>query len=297
MPDQKTLEKHYENLSDLELLKLRADGGFTSEAEHLLDKELARRKLTPDDAKRHFAPDWLEKAVPNTLGILSLQGGERITVEMGWLNEDGDKLSVEVINTDNPSNSARRSHRTIPLHRIVSFEPQPHLMEQWPFSDPCRNRKLTAPRFYLFTTIILIGFVGSMPIFLTLIWQPYGLQEASVITYTCLVLFLTFATHGGGLARTTIPGFKFSCPAVKPQLLRLTWLHLGFLAVLFVLQTEMLAARPRLPDWWDTPDRKGSTPFDLVMFFLCFGILWTQIFTNRWLLKRAQRQFSEQQAV
>lgn len=297
MPEEKTLEEHYKNLSDLELLKLRTEGGFTPEAEQVLAKELARRKLTPDDAKRHFAPDWLEKAVPNTLGILTLQGGERITVEMGWLNEDGDKLSVEVINTDNLSNNARRSHRTIPLHRIVSFEPQPHLVEQWPFSDPCRNRKLTAPRFYLFTTIILIGFVGSIPLFLTLIGRPYGLQEASVIAYTCFVLFFTFATHGSGPVGPTIPGFKFTCPAVKPQLPRLLRLHLGFLVVLFALQTEMLAARPRLPDWWNTPGSKGSTPFDLVMFFLCFGILWTQILTNRWLLKRAHRQYSEQQAV
>ncbi len=52
MPNQKTLEKHYENLSDLELLELRTEGGFAPEAEQVLDKELARRGLTPGDAKQ-----------------------------------------------------------------------------------------------------------------------------------------------------------------------------------------------------------------------------------------------------
>ena len=94
MSDPVALETRYTSLSDRELLKLRSEGGFTAQAEHLLDKELARRKLTPDDAKRHFAPEWLDKADVGTLGILTLANGERITVQVAGLNEEGDRLSL-----------------------------------------------------------------------------------------------------------------------------------------------------------------------------------------------------------
>ena len=43
MPDVKALHTYYKTATDQELLKLRADGGFTEEAERALDEELARR--------------------------------------------------------------------------------------------------------------------------------------------------------------------------------------------------------------------------------------------------------------
>src|SRR5579864_2602580 len=97
MPSTKALDEHYRALSDQELLKLAAGGGFTGEAEQVLGNELARRKLTFDEAKRHFAPEWLDKATADTLGVLVLQNGERLTVQVVGLNEDGDRLSVQVI--------------------------------------------------------------------------------------------------------------------------------------------------------------------------------------------------------
>src|ERR1700753_2517662 len=87
MPDAKAFEQHYRALSDEELLKLAAEGGFTAEAEQLLGEELARRNLTFDKAKRHFAPDWLDKADAGTLGILTLANGERIAAQVVGLNE------------------------------------------------------------------------------------------------------------------------------------------------------------------------------------------------------------------
>jgi hypothetical protein len=84
----------------------------------------------------------------------------------------------------------------------------------------------------------------------------------------------------------------FTCPAVQPQFSRLLGRHLGFLVVLFVLQTAALAARPNLPAWWNIADRKGTTPFDLALALLCFGLGYAQVFTNRSLLDRAHREFS-----
>jgi len=166
-------------------------------------------------------------------------------------------------------------------------------MAQWPFSDPCRNVSLSNPRFIVLTTIFLCLIVGSLPLFLLLAKRPWGLQAASIITYTLFEVFFTFARTGGGISGPNVPPFKFTCPAVEPQIPRLIWRHLGFLLALFVVQTAMLAVRPHLPAWWNTQDRKGATPFDGAFFLLCFGLAWTQVRTNRSLLDRAHREFSE----
>src|ERR1700722_19148809 len=126
---------------------------------------------------------------------------------------------------------------------------------QWPYSDPCRDRTFSLPRFVLMATIFLCLIVGSVPLFLLLTSKPYGLQEASIISYTLFELFFTFARTGsrGG---PDLPPFKFKCPAVRPQIPRLLWRHAGFLGALFALQTAMLAARTCLPEWSNMKDRK-----------------------------------------
>jgi hypothetical protein len=166
-------------------------------------------------------------------------------------------------------------------------------MAQWPFSDPCRDVSLSNPRFIVLTTIFLCLIVGSLPLFLLLSTRPWGLQAASIITYTLFEVFFTFARTGGGISGPNVPPFKFTCPAVEPQIPRFLWRHLGFLLALFAVQTAMLAVRPHLPAWWNTQDRKGFTPFDGAFFLLCFGLAWTQVRTNRSLLDRAHREFSK----
>lgn len=291
MPNRKALDEHYRTLGDQELLELAAGGGLTDEAVQVLDKELARRSLTLVEAKRRFAPEWLERADVGTVGVFVLENGERIPAEVAGLNEEEDRLSVTVIPSGSLLRNGRRSHRDIPLHRIASFEPQPHLMEQWPFSDPCRHRS-SRPRLLLMSAIFVCMTVGSLPLFLVLISRPYGLQQASIISYTQFVVFFTFATTGNGPGGGNVPGYKFTCPVVESQVPRLLWRHLIFLVVLFVLQTAMLAVHPHLPDWWNVQDKKGMTAFDAALFFGCFAVAWTQILTNKSLLNRAHREFS-----
>lgn len=288
---EKALNEHYRALNDEELLKLAAEGGLTGEAEKALGNELAQRNLTFEDAKQHSAPQWLDQADVGTLGVLLLHNGEQITAEVTGLNEEGDRLAVKVISSDGAYSKGRRSHRDIPLHRITSFQPQPHLMEQWPFSDPCR-RGSSRPRILLMSAIFLCMTVGSLPLFLLLVNRPYGLQQASTISYTLVVVFFTFATTGSGPGGKNVPGYKFTCPAVEPQVARLLWRHLICLIALFALQTTMLAVHPHLPDWWNVRPKKGMTPFDAALFFACFGLAWTQILTNKSLLNRAHRDFS-----
>jgi len=293
MPDTNAYDEHYHALSDEALLKLAAEGGFTAEAEQVLGKELARRKLSFDEAKRHFAPEWLDKADAGALGVLSLANGERITAQIVGLNEEGDRLSVQVIPSEGFTRKGlqtRRSHRYIPLHRIASFEPKPFLMEQWPFSDPCRH-KSSGPRLLLMSAIFLCMTIGSMLLVVLLRGTLHGLQVASLVFYTLFVVFFTFATtgsRGGG----NVPGYKFTCPAVEPQIPRLLWLHLIFLIALLVLETAAQSIPPHLPDWWNIQDKKGFTPFETALLLLGIGLAMTQILTNKSLLNRAHREFS-----
>lgn len=291
MAKKESLDQHYKALSDDELLKLASEGGFTEAAEKALREELARRKLTFDDATRRFAPQWLEKADVGTIGVLLLVNGERLTVEVAGLNEDGEQLSVKVIPPDGLPRNGRRKHRDIPLRQIASFEPQPRLMEQWPFCDPCRDRTFSLPRFLLMSTIFLSTIVGSIPLFLVLVGRPYGLQEASIICYTLFVVFATFARIGSLSGRDLRP-YMFTCPAVRSQFQRLLLRHIGFLGALFAIQTAVLTIHPHLSDWWNMQDRKGGTPFGLALMLLCYGLGFFHVFTNRSLLGRAHREYS-----
>lgn len=285
MASEKTFDEHYKNQTHQELLKLRSEGGLIAEAEQALDKELARRNISPDEMRRYVPPQWLDKVEVGAVGVLTLVNGKNITAEIVGLNEESDQLLVNV--------SHRNSHRhdrAIPVYQVTSFEPQPHFAQQWPFSDPCRGRSSRA-RLFLMSTIFLCLIVGSLPLFFILTKGPYGLQEASVISFTLFGVFFTFARTGTRSGHD-LPPFKFTCPAVRPQIPHLLWRHFCFLIVLFALQTAMLAARTRLPEWWNIKDRKGSSPFDLVLLLLCFGLAWAEVVSSRSLLERAHRKFT-----
>lgn len=141
------------------------------------------------------------------------------------------------------------------------------------------------------TTLFLCMIAGGLPLFFLLIDRPYGVQSASAIVYTIFVVFFTFARTGTRTGKD-LPPYMFTCPAVQFQFSRLVRRHLGFLVVLFALQTAALATRPSLPEWWNIEDRKGGTPFDLTLMLLCIGLGYAQVFTNRSLLDRAHRDFS-----
>jgi hypothetical protein len=136
---------------------------------------------------------------------------------------------------------------------------------------------------------LLLCLIGSVPLFILLANMPYGFQEASAIVYTMCVAFFTFVRTGNRGGKD-LPPYMFTCPAVRTQFSRLLWRHLGFLVVLFAVQTLALAIRPKLPDWWNAGGGK-STPFETTLMLLCSGIVCAQVFTNRRLLDRAHREF------
>jgi len=233
-------------------------------------------------------PRWMDKADVGTVAVLTLDDGEHLTAEVRDFNDETDELIVDVVSRNRTHPDSQRS-RAISIRRVVSFEPRPREEQPWPHSDPCRGTSFSFARFALMATLFLCLTVGSVPLFLLLMKRPYGFQEVSAITYTIFAVFFTFARTGTRTGKD-LPPYMFTCPAVQPQFSRLLWRHLGFLGALFALQALALAVRPKLPNWWNA-DRSG-TPFEIALLFLCVGLGYAQVFTNRRLLDRAHREFS-----
>lgn len=236
-------------------------------------------------------PQWLDKAGAGTIGVLTLDDGERMTAQVVGFDDERDELVVAVISAKRSHGNGAQDGHAIPVGRIVSFQPQPSAAHAWPYSDPCRGTPFSFARFVLMATLFLCMTVGSLPLFFLLMKRPYGFQSASAIVYTIFVVFFTFARTGTTTGKD-LPPYMFTCPAVQPQFSRLVRRHLGFLVVLFAMLTAALATRPNLPEWWKIEDSKGATPFDLALLLLCFGLGYAQVFTNRSLLDRAHRDFS-----
>ncbi len=122
------------------------------------------------------------------------------------------------------------------------LQSQPRAPQPWPYSDPCLGTSFSFARFVLMATLFLCMTVGSLPLFFLLMKRSYGFQAASAIVYTIFVVFFTFARTGTRTGKD-IPPYMFTCPTVQPQFSRLLRRHLGFLVLLFVLQTAALATR------------------------------------------------------
>ena len=236
-------------------------------------------------------PKWLDEVDVGTVAVLTLDDGECLTADILNLNDECDKLIVDVVSSNRPFARNDKRSRAIPVSRVVSCEPRSRGEQPWPYSDPCRGAAFSFARFVLLATLFLSWTLGSLPLFLLLMKRPYGIQEASVVVYTIFVVFFTFGSTGTRTGKD-IPPYMFTCPAVRTQVSRLLWRHLGFLVALFALQTLALEVRPNLPDWWNT-GRKG-TPFEVALPLLCFGLGYAQVLTNRRLLDRAHREFSSE---
>lgn len=234
-------------------------------------------------------PQWLDNIDTNTVGVLTLDDGERLTADVLDFNNKRAELNVEVISS-NRSSSHARHRRAIRVDSVVSFEPQPRTAQPWPYSDPCRSASFSGTRFALMTTLFLTMMIGG-PLFALLPNWPYVIQAASAIIFTIVVIFFTFARTGSRGGKD-VPPYMFTCPAVRPQLSRLLWRHVVFLCFLFILQTLALKLGPRLPYWWNTERPRGGTPFEVTFLLLCFGLAFVQILTNRRLLDRAHHDFS-----
>jgi hypothetical protein len=96
MPDANALEKYYETLTDDELLNLKSEGGFTSEAAVVLAKELAKRNLLGKQAKRNK----LSKRIELHEEVRERGGGYRMPglqlFGRSYLNDADRKANIQV---------------------------------------------------------------------------------------------------------------------------------------------------------------------------------------------------------
>ena len=231
-------------------------------------------------------PEWLDKTEASLVGVFTTEEGEQFTAEIVEFDEECNEIVVDVIHPGRFDTGEFRGRQSIPVYRIESFDPQARKAQPWPYSDPCRSESFSLSRFSLMTMLLLSMTVGGFCLFLLWADKPYGAQRASAITYTLFEAFATFAPVKGGQR------YLFTCPAVQPEIPQLLLRHLGFVVGLFVLQTAILAARPSLPEWWNSRDSKGGTPFELAVLLLCIGLGYVQVYASRSLLARAHRDFS-----
>jgi len=140
-------------------------------------------------------PPWLDNVDTNTVGVFTLDDGERLTADVLDFNDKRAELNVEVISS-NRSSPHTRQRRTIPVDSVISFEPRPRAGQPWPYSDPCRSMPFSGPRLALMTTLFLTMIIGGMLLFGLLPSWPYAIQAASAIIYTIFVVFFTFARTG-----------------------------------------------------------------------------------------------------
>ena len=124
-------------------------------------------------------------------------------------------------------------------------------------------------------------FVGPI-LFFQLKDQPFGIQFASIVSYTAATILYTFSANRG------MQRFLFNCPYVRSQFGRLTLRHLGFIVALFLLETAGLRIMPQLSAWWFVESGpRGMTPFYIAMGTICGALLLAEVLTNRSLLERA----------
>jgi hypothetical protein len=99
--------------------------------------------------------------------------------------------------------------------------------ELLPNTDPCtKTSAFSWSRSILFTFVFLTFIPGGMILLFFLSDRPYGVQAASMVSYTAAVILYTFSANRG------MQRFLFRCPFVRRQLPVLAWRHAYFLVAL-----------------------------------------------------------------
>ena len=147
--------------------------------------------------------------------------------------------------------------------------------------DPCLTQPSSLLRFAVFALLLLA--VPAAGVFLFLLEdRPYAIQLCSIAGYTAAVALYTFSRNRNGNQP-----FQFFCPVVRSQIPTLIRRHLGFLAVLLIVETMALRFRPKLPPVWITPTSRDASPFAIILGIFCLCLAVVETLTNRSLLERA----------
>lgn len=147
--------------------------------------------------------------------------------------------------------------------------------------DPCLTQKGSILR-YVVLTLLFFTMLGSIFSLLLLANRPYGIQLTSIVIDTAAVALYTFSRNRNNMQR-----FLLSCPVVRGESPRLIRRHLGFLAVLLMVQTTALKLRPNLPASFTMPRGTDPSLFAIILGVLCGSLAVVQVLSNRAVLERA----------
>ncbi|MGD0443744.1 MAG: hypothetical protein ABSA39_07395 [Edaphobacter sp.] len=162
------------------------------------------------------------------------------------------------------------------------FESLDTTQEKQPAEDPVT----VAEALGVYVLILALAF-GSLVAFISIGDRPYGMQCATLISYSGAIFVWTFFRTKGVNTKHSL-----SAQYVQEQLPRLLMIHFVYLLAIFILETWALAIRPSMPSWWlIAQGRKGMPPFDFVLMLAGMAIAVSQIVLSRRILGRAKKEF------
>src|SRR5215472_3254276 len=126
-------------------------------------------------------PEWLDKTEASSVGVLTLEDGQRIKGEILGFDEDSGDVTVEVRAPGGPKRRGRGKRQVIAAERVGGFEPLAREGEGWPYTDPCLVKGFDPARFALMTMVFLGSTIGGI---VAVANRPYAVQLGSAIAYT-----------------------------------------------------------------------------------------------------------------
>jgi hypothetical protein len=155
------------------------------------------------------------------------------------------------------------------------------MLEQVSDQCPCRQHDhSTFDRPALIFPLIVLMF-ASCALFVILADLPFGIQLATLVPYTALIVPTTFSAQRGQQP------YFFECPVVRRTLPQIARRHVVFLAAVAGLEKVALQLRPYFPLSWLTSKGKDMPPFVPLLSVFCFCLAFAEILTNRSLLSRS----------
>jgi hypothetical protein len=146
--------------------------------------------------------------------------------------------------------------------------------------------------------IVAIPFVAMGAALLagyTLRDNPWSIQIVSPILHTYAVFLFVFCDTGSRGGRD-LKGYSLREKTVRENLPPIFYIHVGFLAVMFAVETSALLLRPHLSrflPWEMGKSEPYLSCFDLIVFLTGFAIMVTQIAISRGILGRALNRKSD----
>ncbi|WP_229669057.1 hypothetical protein [Edaphobacter acidisoli] len=133
--------------------------------------------------------------------------------------------------------------------------------------------------------------VGSVLAFIFFGGRPYGMQYATLISYSGGVFIYIFFRPRGVNTR-----YRLSAQYVREQVPRLLMIHCVYLLAIFFLETWALAIRTSMPSWAVTGQGRDMPPFVFALMLVGMAIGISQIILSRRILGNAKKEFAASSA-